>query len=138
MGKSSATSLNVLQSVFLGTDPSFRTLGTLYVSLHTTDPGVGGNQTTNETTYTNYARQPVAQTSGGWTVSGTSSSNTALITFPSCGVTAGSPITYVAIGVAGSNTAGQILYSGILNTSLVIATGVAPQFAIGGLIVTEA
>ena len=42
-------------------------LTNLYVSLHTADPGEGGSQTTNETAYTNYARQPVARTAGGWT-----------------------------------------------------------------------
>ena len=137
MGKSNATALNVLQSVFLGTDPAFRSYGTLYISLHTSDPGVGGTQVTNETAYTSYTRQSVVQTSGGWTVSGTTSSNVALITFPSCTGSAGSPITYVAIGQSTTGGAGQILYSGVLNQSLVIATGVAPQFAIGGLIVTE-
>ena len=138
MGKGNTTSLNILQSVFLGTDPAFRSYGTLYISLHTSDPTAGGTQTSNETAYTNYVRQAVVQTGSGWIVSGTSASNAALITFPACGVTAGSPITYVAIGQSNTGGAGQILYSGVLNQSLVIATGVAPQFAIGALVVTEA
>ena len=34
--------------------------GSLYVSLHTADPGVGGGQNTNEATYSGYARVAVA------------------------------------------------------------------------------
>lgn len=41
--------------------------GSLYVSLHTADPGAGGNQTTSECAYTGYARVAVSRTSG-WTV----------------------------------------------------------------------
>ena len=138
MGKGSATALDILNCVFKGMDPAFRSYGTLYISLHTSDPGVGGTQTQNETAYTNYQRQAVVQTGSGWSVSGTSASNVALITFPACGATPGSPITYVAIGQSNTGGAGQILYSGVLNQTLVIATGVTPQFAIGGLVVTEA
>lgn len=44
------------------------TAGSLYVSLHTADPGAGGNQTTNEAAYTSYARVAVARSSAGWTI----------------------------------------------------------------------
>lgn len=44
------------------------TVGSLYVSLHTADPGTTGDQTTSEATYTSYARVAVARTSGGWTI----------------------------------------------------------------------
>ena len=42
--------------------------GSLYVSLHTADPGAGGSQTTNEAAYTSYSRVGVARSSAGWTV----------------------------------------------------------------------
>ena len=45
-------------------------------------PADAGNQTTNETAYTSYARVAVARTSGGWTVTGNSVSPTANIDFP--------------------------------------------------------
>lgn len=48
--------------------PAAATVGSLYVSLHTADPGVGGDQSTNEATYTSYARVAVARTTGGWTI----------------------------------------------------------------------
>ena len=44
--------------------------GSFYLSLHTADPGETGDQTTSETTYGSYARQAVARSSAGFTVSG--------------------------------------------------------------------
>ena len=58
------------------------TAGSLFVSLHTADPGEAGSQTTSECAYTNYARVAVARSSAGWTVSSNQVSNTAAITFP--------------------------------------------------------
>lgn len=72
------------------------TAGSLYVSLHTADPGEAGDQTTSETAYTNYARIAVARTSGGWTVSGNAVSNTALVQFAQCGVT-GATLTHFGV-----------------------------------------
>src|ERR1700675_3571021 len=62
-------------------------LTNLSVALHTADPGNGGNQTTNEATYTSYARVSVARTAGGWSITGTnpaSASPVATISFPAC------------------------------------------------------
>jgi hypothetical protein len=109
--------------------------GSLYVSLHTSDPGEAGDQTTNETSYTNYARQAVARTVGGWTVSGNAVSNAALVQFPQCGVT-GATLTHFAVGTDSSGT-GKLLYSGALTSSLAVSSGIQPQFAIGDLDITE-
>lgn len=90
-------------------------LTNLYVSLHTADPGEGGSQTTNETAYTNYARQPVARTAGGWTISGTDPTqvvNAGTISFPQCGVT-GATITHFGIGSLVSG-AGVLYASGVI------------------------
>lgn len=108
----------------------------LYLSLHTASPGLGNSQTTNETSYTNYARIAVARTTGGWSVpSGGASANAALAQFAQCGVT-GATITHVAIGTASSG-AGTVLYQGALTSSLAVAAGIQPQFAIAALGVTE-
>lgn len=104
----------------------------LYVSLHTADPGEAGTATTNETSYTNYARVAVARTSGGWTVSGNSATNVAAVTFPACGVT-GATITHFGI-VSSASGAGTLYFSG--TCSLVVSNGVTPEFAIGALSVT--
>jgi hypothetical protein len=88
-------------------------LANLFVSLHNADPGEGGSQTTSETAYTSYARQSVARTSGGWTISGTDPTqvvNAAIINFPQCGVT-GDTITHWGIGTLVSG-AGVLLVSG--------------------------
>lgn len=85
----------------------------LYVSLHNADPGEGGSQTTSETAYTSYARQAVARTSGGWTISGTDPTqvvNAAIINFPQCGVT-GDTLTHWGLGLSLSG-AGTLLASG--------------------------
>lgn len=109
-------------------------LTSLYLALHTADPGAAGNQTTSEATYTSYARIAVARTVGGWTVSGQSVSNAALAQFPQC--TGGSnTLTYVSIGTASSG-AGKLLFSGALNASLAVSNLIQPQFAIGALTAT--
>lgn len=111
--------------------------GSLYVSLHTADPTDTGNQSSNETAYTNYVRVAVVRSSGGWTVSGTSPTqvaNAAAVSFAQCGVT-GATITHFAIGRASSG-AGEILVSGALTASLAVSNGITPSFAIGALVAT--
>lgn len=110
-------------------------LTSLYISLHTATPGIGGSQTTSETAYTNYARVAVTRNSGGWTVASGTASNAALIQFAQCGAS-GATITHVAIGTASSGT-GKVLYAGALNSSLAVANLIQPQFAIGALTATE-
>lgn len=108
----------------------------LYLSLHTATPGVGNNQTTNETAYTNYVRIAVERTTSGWDVPASgATANAALAQFAQCGVT-GATITHVAIGTASSG-AGTVLYAGALSSSLAVANGIQPQFAAGALTVTE-
>ena len=113
-----------------GLQPS-ATAGSLYVSLHTADPGEAGTQTTNECAYTSYARVAVARSGAGWTVSGNAVTNAALVQFPQC--TGGSETaTYFAIGTASSGT-GKVLYRGALSASLAISSGIQPQFGAGEL-----
>ena len=110
--------------------------GSLYVALHTADPGEAGDATTNETAYTNYARVAVARSGAGWTVSGNAVTNFAQVTFPECGVT-GATITYASI-TTDSSGASKILYSGALSSSLAVANQITPFFAAGtGITVTE-
>lgn len=143
MPKSTATCNAILALIFNATawadiaeNDTSSPLSNLYLSLHTADPGVGNNQTTNETSYTNYARIAVVRTTSGWTApSGGATANAALAQFAQCGVT-GATITHVAIGTASSGT-GTVLYAGALSSSLAVANGIQPQFAIGALDVTE-
>lgn len=109
-------------------------LTSLYLSLHTADPGEAGDQSTNEANYTNYTRIAVARTSGGWTVSANVASNTALAQFPQSG--SAQAITHVGIGTASSG-AGKLLYSGALNATLNVDNLIQPQFAASQLSITE-
>lgn len=132
MSKSNALENDLLKLLFNGTaianiadNAASSPLTNLYVSLHTSDPGEAGNQTTNECAYTSYARVAVARTSGGWTVTANSVSPVADITFPAC--TGGSETaTHWAIGTASSST-GKILYSGAISPTIAISTGVTPK-----------
>jgi hypothetical protein len=97
-------------------------LTNLYIALHTADPGVGGSQATDECTYGGYARQGVARTSAGWSVTGNSVSPVADVVFPIA--SAGSETaTHFSVGTLASG-AGKILYSGEIDVPFEIATGV--------------
>lgn len=101
------------------------TAGSLYLSLHTADPGEAGDQTTNETSYTSYARVAVARSGAGFTVTGNSVSPAATVSFPACtGGTA--TITHFGIGTASSST-GVLLYKGTVSPNISVSSGVTPQ-----------
>jgi len=144
MPKSTSASNSILALIFNATtwnniaeNDSTSPNTDLYLSLHTADPGVGGSQETNETSYTNYVRIAVARTTGGWDApSGGATANAALAQFAQCGAS-GATLTHVAIGTASSG-AGLVLYAGALTSSLAVANGIQPQFAAGALDVTEA
>jgi hypothetical protein len=105
-------------------------LTNLYLSLHTADPGVGGSQTTNEATYTGYARVAVPRTSSGFTVAvGGAVSLVANTNFPN--PSGGSEVeTFFAVGTASSG-AGKILYRGPITPSISIVVGTPPQLTTG-------
>jgi hypothetical protein len=108
------------------------TAGSVWVSLHTADPGEAGTAVTNETAYTNYARVAVARSGAGWTIATNTASNAAIVSFPACGVT-GATITH--FGIVGTSTgAGELYFSG--TAALSVSSGITPQFAIGALTVT--
>lgn len=96
----------------------------LYISLHSADPGEGGTQSTNEVAYGSYARVAVARTAGGFTVSAGVVSPVATISFPTC--TSGSvTATHVGIGTDPTGT-GALLYSGAIIPTIIIGVGVTP------------
>lgn len=145
MSKSNLFETDLLGLIFNNTDiadigdagglQNSATAGSLYVALHTGDPGEAGTATTSESAYGSYARVAVARTAGGWTVSGNTASNTALVQFPEC-ASGSETITHVSITTASSG-ASKILYSGALTASRAISTGIQPQFSIGALTITE-
>lgn len=101
----------------------------IHVSLHTADPGEGGDQTTSEATYTSYARIPVARTSGGWTVTANSVSPVAAINFAAA--TGGSnTITHWGVGKSLSG-AGVLWFSGTVTPNIAVSSPIAPSLGTG-------
>lgn len=143
MPKSTSASTSILALIFNATtwgdiaeNDTTSPSTNLYLSLHTADPGVGGSQLTNETAYTNYVRIAVARTTGGWDAPASAATqNAALAQFAQCGAS-GATLTHVAIGT-GAAGAGLVLYAGALTSSLAVANGIQPQFAIGALDISE-
>ncbi len=101
-------------------------LTNLYLALHTANPDETGDQTTSETAYTGYARQAVARSGSGFTVTGNSVSPAANVDFPECTASPGNPITHFSIGTAASG-AGKILYKGAISPNITMAIGVIPR-----------
>ena len=104
------------------------TAGSLYLSLHTGDPGEGGDQTTSEVTYTSYARVALARDGTKWTVSSVSGVGTAAgvqSSFPA-GTGGAGTATFFGVGTASSG-AGVLLFSGAITPSIVCGNGVTPQ-----------
>jgi len=142
MSKSNSAENSILALIFNATawaniadNAATGPLTNLYVSLHTADPGEGGNQTTNEAAYTSYARVAVARTSGGWTVSGASVSPVATISFPAA-TGGGETETYFGVGTASSG-AGVLLYSGPISPTIGVSSGVTPQLTTASTITED-
>jgi hypothetical protein len=110
------------------------TAGSFYISLHSADPGEAGTQSTNEISYTGYARVAVNRTAGGWTRTVSTIANTALVQFGQC---TGGTATATHFGIGTDSTgAGNLLLKGALNASLSISNGIQPQFAAGAMTAT--
>ena len=143
MGKSTTTNNDLLKLIFNATaianiadNAATAPLTSLYIALHTADPGAAGTQATSEIAYTSYARVAVARTTGGWTASSASSTSpVAAITFPA-GTGGTGTATFFSIGVAVSG-ATKILYSGAISPSIVTGNGITPQL-LATTTVTEA
>lgn len=133
MSLSNIAENDLLKLLLQGTDPSWRAGATLYLALHSADPGEVGDQTTSEVAYTGYGRVALTKASD-WTDAGSTFTNANLEQFPTC--TGGSAIaTHFSIGTVVSG-AGVRLASGVLGSSLAISNGIQPQFPAGALSIT--
>jgi hypothetical protein len=115
------------------------TAGSFYMSLHTSDPGEAGDQTTNECNYTSYARVAVTRSGAGFTVTNNSVALTAAVDFAQPGDTDDLPqtATHFAVGTASSG-AGKILYKGTITPNIVISnTGSLPRIKTDANLITE-
>lgn len=142
MSKSNAFETDLLELIFnavaiagLAEDDTSSPVTDLYVSLHTADPGESSTQTSNETTYGDYARVAVPRDGTGWIVSGSSVSPAAPIIFPEIASGTGT-ITHVGIGTDPTG-AGYLLYKGSISPSIPISVGESPTLSIASTITED-
>lgn len=123
MSASNTAEAAALDALFDGT--------TLYLSLHTADPGETGDQATNEAAYTGYSRQSFA-----YTRSGSAVTNDAVVEFGLC-TALGSPetLTHFGIGTAASG-GGTLYFSGALTSTIPMQTNFSPLVPASGVSVT--
>ncbi len=100
--------------------------GSLYLSLHTSDPGEAGNQTSNEISYTGYARQPLVRNATNFPVSNGVMSLGVNVDFPEMTGGTGGTVTYWGVGTSLTG-AGYLLYSGTVSPTIAVATGSIPR-----------
>jgi hypothetical protein len=102
------------------------TAGSLFLALHTADPGEGGTQSTSEISYTGYARKAVARSGAGFTVAANAVTLAADQDFGEMTAGAGGTVTHFSVGkeVSGATV---ILYSGTVSPNVVVANGVIPR-----------
>ena len=100
----------------------------LYISLHSANPGETGDQDTSEATYTSYDRVAVLRDMTGWTVTANQAVTVDPVIFPQC--TGGGPedLTHFAVGTDATGP-GQIIFYGPLPTPKTIDTDDIPEFA---------
>jgi len=110
------------------------TEGSLYVALCTSATVADDATAGTAADYGSYARVAVARSVSGWTVTANQASNAAAIVFPTA-ASGTNTIRYFEIYTAASG--GTRLYWGQLTSDLAVSAGVAPQFAIGALTITE-
>ena len=125
-------------SVIAGDRAATSTTTTLWVALHTNDPGNAGNQTTNEVAYTGYARIATQRTgtAGGWVISTTFSPcsvfPTSAITFPQCTTASAVVITNWSVGFSSATgTTTGLFYTGTVTPNINLGASVTPSLTTG-------
>jgi len=114
-----------------GLQPS-ASAGSFYIGLFKTSPTDA--DTGIEADYTSYSRIAIIRSASGWTVSGNSVSNAALVSFPTS--TGGSNV-ITSFGIYTAATGGDLIRWGDLNFSVTVNNTDTPTFNIGDLSATE-
>lgn len=133
MSKSNVFENDLMKLIFLGEgipniadNASIGPLSHLYLALHTSDPGEGGSQTSNEVNYGGYGRIAVPRGPDGWTVTDNVASPAQAVEFGE--MVSGTPgtATHISIGTHLEGS-GKILYRGALTPSIAFNIGVVPR-----------
>lgn len=102
-------------------------LTSLYLALHTADPGEAGDQSTSEAAYANYARVAVPRSTSGFTAPANGVSNLAAAAdFPVGGAGSTGTGTHASLGTAATGT-GQIILKGALASAITFGQNVQPR-----------
>lgn len=138
MSKANAYETDLLEHIFQNTAiagvgdaaglPGSTGAGSLFVSLHSADPGETGTQVTSELAYAGYARVAVARTTAAWQVNTAagSVSPVANIDFPTS-TGSGATAHFFGVGVTAVGT-GILLYSGTCTPAVAITgAGILPR-----------
>lgn len=107
----------------------------IHMALATADPTDSGTMSSNEATYTSYARVNVARTAGGWTVTGGSVSPVANIDFPA-GTGGSGTVTHFSAGKTGGGAV-AILWKGTVTPNIVTGNGVTPRLTTSSTITLD-
>jgi hypothetical protein len=107
--------------------------GNLEFSLHTATLVDSDIQTTSEAAYTNYTRIDVVRGAAEWTVVSGLVDNDNAITFPNSG---SGPESEIDFGMGSDIVANELWVFGALSATLVVNSGVQPEFAAGDLDIT--
>lgn len=143
-GKGNTTSANFLKLLYqavawanVADDAGTSPLANIYYALHTADPGASAAQNASEAAYPSYARQAVARTNVGHTISGQSISPGATVSFPQSTGSPSETETYFSTGVASSGATVILHWGPISPTVTMNNAGITPQLTTGTTI-TEA
>lgn len=133
-GKGNTTSANFLKLLYqavawanVADNAASTPLTNIYYSLQTADPLASGAQNANEAAYPSYARQAVARTTGGHSISSQSISPVATVSFPQSTGTPSEVETYFATGVASSGATVILHWGPISPTITMNNAGITPQ-----------
>lgn len=108
-------------------------LTALHAALATADPGDAGTMSTSEATYTSYARQNIARSTGFSAASGGSSALAADLDFPAA--TGGTnTISYWNLGKTGGGAV-DAFFNGTVTPNISVTSGVIPRLTTSTAIV---
>jgi len=114
---------------------------TLYLRAHTADPGLSGDGTVSECTYTGYAAVSLVRDNTGTTgfsTTGTTRYNLVEKTFPQCtGVSDDETISHLSLNTAGTG-AGRGIGKGALAANIRVTYLATPRLVAGALTYQEA
>jgi len=117
-------------------EDAFQAANNYWVSLHTADPGLDGDQDTNEATYGGYARISVAISANNWTISGDDQVYpTAAVQFAQCTSDVNQAITHYGIGLSQTGS-GTLLWAFTLVVARTVVLDYQPNFPAGSLTTT--